>query len=118
MPTADQFDRAASAFDAIADAFVDLMTTTPSHFGPDTLAGGTLTLVADLTISTSTSTATSTGRLVRDLADTCRRRADICRSYAADIESYLHALRQFEADDSSLLHRPTRPRRPASWVEV
>ncbi len=118
MPTADQFERAARRFDGIADALGDLMSTTPRLFGPNTLAGGTLTLVADLTISTSTATATNAGQLVRDLADTCRRRADICRTYAAEVDSYQRALRQFEAENSSLLQRPTRPRRPATWVEV
>lgn len=118
MPTAHQFDLAARTFDGVAEDLDTLLAATPGHLGPDTLSGGTLTLVAELTISTVIATASSAGQLVRDLADTCRRRAAVCRTHAAEIVAYESALRHFEASGSPASARPTRPRRPASWVEV
>ncbi len=117
MPTADQFEAAARRFADLADDLDTLLASTPSHLGPDTLIGGRLTLVADLTIDTAMATAVHAGRRVRELAGSCRRRAAICRSHAADVDAYLRELQRFQSGEVPMA-RPIRPRRPATWVEI
>ena len=120
MPTATAFDAAARTFDGVADELALLMASTPSHFGPDTLAGGTLTLLTELTISTVDTTAARAAKSLRALADECRRRAVVCRSFEADLAAYRREQRDYEASDPSLAPSgpPTRPTRPAVWVDV
>lgn len=127
MPTADAFDEAARSFDRAAQELAELMHTSPSHLGPDTLRGGLLTLVADLTVATAHQTATATASVLHDLAFECRHRADVCRTFAADLALYNRRLARFEGElaafdptdpTATVPVRPARPRRPASYVEL
>lgn len=127
MPTAAAFDAAARSFDRAAEDLALLMIDTPGHFGPDTLQGGLLTIVADLTVGTAQVTAASAATALRGRADICRARADACRAFAADLDVYHRELHRFEAasrhydptDPSALPpHRPNRPRPAGNFIEV
>lgn len=127
MPTAAAFDSAARSFDLAADDLTHLLTDTPGHFGPDTLVGGMLTLVADLTIGTAHTTAVNASAALKSRADTCRARADACRAFATDLDIYHEKLRRFESAARSYdptnpfalpPQHPTRPRPVASFIEI
>jgi len=77
MPTADAFDTAARSFDRAAADLSQLLVNTPQHFGPDTLIGGMLSLVADITVSTAQATATSAAATHRRRPAGTRPRSDV-----------------------------------------
>jgi len=127
MPTADTFDAAARSFEQAAEELDLLLHSTPSHFGPDTLWGGLLTMVADLTVSTSTATVSTTASALAEYAATCRRRASTCRAFAAEMAIHEEELRRYESAlarfdpfdlEAAPLRRPSRPSRLFSWIEV
>jgi hypothetical protein len=127
MPTADAFDAAARSFDGVAESLDLLLRTTPTHFGPDTLLGGHLSLVADLTVSTATATAVTAATIVADHAATCRQRASACRTYAADVAAYRRELDRYEAGlveghsfdvGTTHIRHPTPPERPFTWIDM
>ncbi len=127
MPTAVAFDTAARSFDRAADDLTKLLVDTPGHLGPDTLIGGMLTLVADLTVGTARVTAANAAAALLGRADICRARAEACRSFAADLDVYHREVSRFEAaartydpgDPYALPpHRPTRPRPVGSFIEI
>lgn len=127
MPTAETFDAAARAFELAAESLDMLMAITPSHFGPETLRGGLLSMVADLAVSTATATASTAATALTEDAATCRQRAELCRAFAADmatyerdLERYQSALARFDPTDpeTALISRPSRPARPFAWIEA
>ena len=126
MPTAETFDCAARAFELAAESLDMLMTITATHFGPETLRGGLLSMVADLTVSTATATASTAATTLAEDAATCRQRAELCRTFAADMATYQRdldlyqsALARFDHADpeAALIRRPSRPTRPFTWIE-
>lgn len=127
MPTATAFDAAARSFDQAAADLNQLLVNTPGYFGADTLVGGMLTIVTDLTIGTAQTTATSTAATLLDRAAICRARAAACRSFAAELDLYHRDVHRFEAasrdydptDPFALPpQRPVRPRPAASYIEI
>lgn len=120
MPTADAFEAAARTFDGAADEFDRLLSTTPDWFGPETMVGGMLAMITELTLSTASTTAGEIAIALRHAGDTCRQRAAVCRAYAADLADFHLEQRRFEASDPSLAPSgpPIRPTRPAPWVDV
>lgn len=127
MPTAEAFDAAARSFDRVADQLGQLMHDTTWYFGPDTLRGGMLTIVADLTIATAQVTATTAAASAASSARICRERAAACRAFAADMADYhrrlaIHEQAWSEYDPTDPFGappaRPERPRPAASYIDI
>jgi hypothetical protein len=127
MPTAEAFDAAARSFELAAESLEQLMASTPSHFGPDTLRGGLLSMVVDLTVSTATATALRAAAALADDAAVCRQRAATCRAFAIDMAAYQRDLDRYVSElgrldpadpEAALLRRPSRPVRPFTWIET
>jgi hypothetical protein len=127
MPTATAFEAAARSFDRAALDLSQLLTHTPAYFGPDTLVGGILSLVTELTIGTARVTANTAAAALSGRADICRARAEACRAFAADLDQYHREMLRFEAaahdydptDPFALPpRRPTRPHPVADFIEI
>lgn len=127
MPTADDFEAAAWSFERAAEQLTQLMEDAPSHFGPETLQDGTLTMVAEVTVATAQVTATTVARAAAASAATCRARAAACRAFAADLAdyhrqltAYEHAWAEYGTSDPFAPSpvRPQRPRPSATFIEI
>lgn len=91
MPTAGEFDAAAARLDGVAGDLGRVVAPVRSHFGPDVLRGGTLTSSIGALIETDGATVASAARQCDDKAAECRRRAQVCRDYAADVAAWERA---------------------------
>jgi len=90
MPTQSEFERAASVFDRSA-AHVDELFDGPRHLLDEgVLVGGMLTLELSLLFEQVRGTLRHRADELRDLAVTCRSRAQTCAAHQA-------ALRNFDA---------------------
>ncbi len=124
MPTALDFDLAAGEFDAAADTTGALLSEIGGGVEPHVLNGGGLTLLTNATIDAADRTARSTADRLRELAGEARRRADQCRTYAADLRQHDRNVARWREDRAALPpgepppRRPTRPQSPGSWAEV
>lgn len=127
MPTATAFDAAARSLDRAAADLTQLLIHAPGHLGSDTLVGGMLTIVSELTVATAQSTAVATASTLAAQADICRARAEACRAFAAELDRYHVEVGRFEADMRSYdptdpyafpPQRPNRPRPVANFIEV
>lgn len=131
MPTAQEFELAATKFDQAAEMLRELPTGPTAHSGPEVLTGGTLTTEVTETIDELTDVSASTAILAEDRAETCRARADECRrhqalkdQYEQDLKIYHENLRlhnQAAASGTTATEppvAPTPPPTPPPWVEL
>lgn len=127
MPTAHEFDQAARQFDRAADEIELLLHSTPHPIDPDVLRGGMLTMLTDITISSSIATARAVADGLRRRADTCRERAEVCRAHAdavalyrMRVDAFADAMDAFDPTDpfTSPPTRPAPPPTPPAWVEL
>lgn len=131
MPTADEFDLAATKFGQAAEMLRALPTGPRAHFSSDVLIGGKLTADVRETIEELTEVSDHTALLAEDRAETCRFRADECRRcqqlqdeyeaafarYEEDVRLYNQAMVSGIAPNEPPL-APTPPPTPPPWVEL
>ncbi len=116
MPCASDFDAAAEILWQAATEVAVWATGTRSRFGPDTVAGGALTVVCHQAVDVAENTATSTAEALRDRAKLCRQRARAVRAYEAALGQHAIALRDWRAIIDDLppgLAAPSSPRPPS-----
>ena len=122
MPTSLDFDHAAALYDRVVADIATILGPPTSQLGVETISGGMLGLVVDATLDAATANVATCIRDFQDSAALCRQRAEACRQFAAEMASYHQELDQWSTeippDRARLDLRPTRPTRPASWVEV
>lgn len=122
MPTAHDFDVAAAGFESAADVAESMLATAHAHFGPETMHGGRLPLLIDLTLDSQHRSARTAAHLLRRQADLCRDRAAACRAFAAELAVHradMARWRQAQADPASAGDPvPPPPRAPGPWAEV
>ncbi len=136
MPFAAEFRSAAGTFDVEADEVEGLHVPMDAALSPDVLTGGALTADTNSLVDDAQLDGTSDATVLRDLAEECRRRAEICDQALADFQAYQAALSQHDREVTSWRadnrrHQadpdapppgrfPSRPRAPQpahSWVE-
>ena len=101
MPHATDYDAAADLFDTTA-AEVEQVTQHLSHWPThDAVQGGRLGLHIESVMSHTLRRCHHISAQWRDLAATCRWRAEVCRTAEATWNSYLAAQRRYSADLSS-----------------
>ncbi len=124
MPTASEFEQSALELDRAAEDTESLVAGARELFGENVLSGGGLSRLVESTIDVTERTTTSTAAELRELANECRSRASECRAYAAELAAYNEQLEAWQRERNALPpgvappRRPTRPSRPASWVEI
>ena len=122
MPTSLEFDHAAALYDRVAADLATVLGPPKSMLGAETVSGGQLGLVVDATIDAATTNVNSCIGDFLDSAALCRQRAETCRQFAVELQSYQRALDLWTAevapDGRRLAPRPARPPSPADWVEV
>lgn len=122
MPTAIDFDTAAAALSAAAEDVWTLIGTCSPLLGPDVVDGGALAQLVELTLEVSDQNLRDASSDLADLADICRHRAAVCRSYTQELNAYQRALNRWVDIQGSLppgAEGPKRPRPPAdppAWV--
>ncbi|MEZ5229180.1 MAG: hypothetical protein R2710_21680 [Acidimicrobiales bacterium] len=80
MPSASDFDAAATALTKAAAELTEWMVGTRDRFGPDTISGGALTQVCHQAVDEAEQLATSTAEALRSQAALCRQRAAAVRA--------------------------------------
>ncbi len=122
MPTSLEFDHAAALYDRVAADIATVLGPPAAMLGAETVSGGMLGLVVEATLDAATANVASCIRDFQDSAALCRQRAEACREFAAEITTYHRDLDFWTADVAPdgvrIVPRPTRPTKPASWVEV
>lgn len=118
MPSASDFDAAAAILYRAADDMAGWTAGSRSHFGPDTISGGTLTLVCHQAVDVAEHLAATTAEILRADAATCARRAQAVRAYEAALGDYRSALQEWRAQVAALpsgvapTPSPSRPDKP------
>lgn len=124
MPTATQFDYAAGIFDRVTIEFADLIGRCRPYLGSDVVEGGLLGELVEDTLTMSDNNLMFACVEFSDLAQRCRVRAEVCRSYAASMRGYYSAVGEWDElsltlpDGEIQPRRPRRPPRPPGWVEI
>lgn len=124
MATATEFEQSALELDRAAEDAETLMSGVRDLFGPQVMSGGELSRLVETTIDVAERTTSSAALELRELADDCRSRAATCRQYADDLAAYNDQLDVWNQERNELPpgeappRRPTRPLRPAYWVEL
>ncbi len=122
MPNVVDFDLAAAAFSRASEGLQLLRGSSRPFLGADTVTGGALAGLVEVTMDVSDQNLTSAAAALDELADVARHRAAVCRAYAVDVQSFNHELRRWQnnvADyptGETLPPRPRPPRSPPSWV--
>lgn len=98
MPTATEFDQAASELDVVAVATDGLMGPVAAGAGPEVLSGGRLGATLDQFIDDQTAEAKAIGADFQELADECRRRATVTREAEKAQADYEAAVARHEQE--------------------
>jgi len=136
VPTAEDYDIAAAAFDSVRGRLPTLLTTVESHLSA--IVGGQLRMSLDRLVVDSQHQVTSCRSQLDDVVDLCRTRAALIRELETAERAYRTALDQFLAEESQWLaavtdyeaapldhrppgpapRRPGRPDPPPAWAEL
>ena len=111
MPTAGEYEAMAARFDGRADALDALPLRFVAVLGPEVLVGP-LVHAVDQTFQVSAQHLVAAARTSRDVAATCRRRAEGCRAYTRAVDRHRQLLRDPNTDPATLTP-PTR----LPWME-
>jgi hypothetical protein len=123
VPTADEFDAFAAAFDATAERLTATVRAVERSGLDHPVDAPTVTARLIERIDDLTGRCRSAAAHCADLASECRHRAEVCRRYTAAYVSYEYAgaaweRRAREAEPGEWIgSRPQIPSRPAPWVE-
>lgn len=123
MPTADEFTRLAAGFDREATRLLDAVRALELRAPSAGLVGWSLVTTVDVRTQVVTTLAREAARSCGALADECRQRAMVCRTYTEAHRRYVHDLdahdlRRRTAEPGDPVGRPPRPpARPAAWAD-
>ncbi len=138
MPTESDFLHAARLFEEASDEVSATPNLIAGSFGPDVLTGGQLAMEVDLFVTRVENECAADAVELAELATLCRERAAVVAAYAEAMnhftsrslshsyayDRWLGDLRDWEQSPETHDHpgrRPTppsRPNRPAAWVEI
>lgn len=140
MPTVEQFELAASMFDAAAQQVGGLTSAAEGAGASSILRGGLLGQQVPLRIAAASDSARWCQARLGFMARTCRARATIAADYAAEVERYEADYEQFRVDQYWWYETyyypwyfdpynvpypsvpepwpPTAPTKQYSWIEV
>lgn len=138
MPTTEEFDSAAHSFGQASTAAPGLPSPLANAIGPDVVAGGMLTTELNALIGHTEGSCAADASRLSELADLCTYRAEVCRQYGTDLARYNMAQRDYQWANShwetarnnfyedpetysspgQRPNPPTRPSKPAHWVEM
>ena len=122
MPNVVDFELAAAAFSRASEDLQLLRGSCQPFLGADTVTGGALAGLVEVTMDVSDQNLTSAAAALNELADNARQRAAVCRAYAMDLRSFNQELQRWQnnvADyptGETMPPRPQPPRSPPSWV--
>lgn len=122
MPSATDFDLAAAAFGRASEDLAILVGAARPYLGPDTVDGGALAELVQVTLDVSDQNLTGAATMLTGLATVCRDRAAVCRAYAHDLQVFDGALDRWLSVTTALPEgepippRPHLPSRPPTWV--
>lgn len=88
MPTAEEFEQAASKLDAVGDETAALMRPVAAAMGDDVMTGGRLTETVERFIDERTADSRAIAADFGNLADECRRRAEVVREAEREQREY------------------------------
>lgn len=138
MPTAEDFDAAATALESVAGRVGPVVGPVAGAMSERVLSGGVVTATVERVVEDGTSTTSRQGSELSELAAECRRRAQVCREAAAALSAYHDQVAAHDREMSrwradGLRHRadpdafadpgrppghPGRPPSRPSWVEL
>ncbi|MFV0309238.1 MAG: hypothetical protein ACK5OX_16005 [Desertimonas sp.] len=136
MPTAADYEHWADRLIQLQPGLGSLLYTPLCLATPETLRGGSLSVLVDVTLRASHDNSYEAMLRLQTLADECRSRAAICRAFDAEWATYESQLAAHDAaserrerliDDAGsptigiglrpLPDAPTPPPLPAAWVD-
>lgn len=122
MPTAFEFERAATLFDQAAAELESILSPSRQRLGPDTVSGGKLGLVIAATLDAAEVNVRRSVEDVQQSADLCRQRAADCLAYGAALNRHQWELAAWQSDvaanGTALTSPPQRPPKPAAWIDL
>ena len=98
MPFAEDYEVAASAFEAAAQETASMMESARAALGAGVMVGGQLTRVVTDEFDAAAGILDQVSSELAELVATCRERAEICRQALADQNSYAASYTRYEAD--------------------
>ncbi len=122
MPTAVDFEIAATSLADAAEDVARLVGTCSPYLGPDVVNGGALAELVEITLAVSDQNLREASTSLDSLAALCRQRAAICRAYDNELLSYQRELNRWIDQRASLPPgevvpaRPNPPPAPPPWV--
>jgi hypothetical protein len=135
MPTAAEFDLWAWGLNDQADELTGLSAPVVGMASPEAIVGGMAAVTVDVAVRAAQANSLAAAGLLRQLADECTRRAEVCRqyeaamleyeqrssAYSAALADYVQAVESAEASGGgypgSPPWPPSEPVRPYAWVE-
>ncbi len=120
VPTAVEFEQAATLLDAAADNVVQALGPIDGTSLDDVMRGGRLRPLVEAGLAvTSANVLVAYGQLAA-LAAEARSRAEVCRQYLDAIADYHDQYLRYEQslDTDAPLRRPEWPAREHSWIET
>ncbi len=138
MPYAEDFEAAGRSLDHVANLTENLGSPLTSASGTDVVAGGQLSIVVATVLGQSVGICHRAAFELDQLAQECRRRAQVCRDATAAALTHRQNMRQYSAQASSwrvawARHveapsdvpspgppptHPGPPPRPPAWVDI
>ncbi len=125
MPTSEEFYHYAAQFEDLADSAQVLGRGPAGLTGADVVNGGNLGRAVTASLDAADANGQAAARRLRELAQTCRHRAEVVAAYAAEVDAYNRAVeryrtrRDLEFGLNPLPNPlPTPPDRPAAWVDL
>ncbi len=135
MPTAAEYDEWGRWFSARGDEMAGLLVSAMNDDLEDVVTGGSLAVSVDVAIRASAANALTAAGQLRELADECARRAQVCRDYDSAMHEYEGRMAAYRSALGEYVQRveeaevggggysgsppwpPSEPARPETWVE-
>jgi hypothetical protein len=135
MPTAAEYDEWGRWFSARGDEMSGLLVPALAADSPEVVTGGSLAVSVDVAIRASAANALTAAGQLRELADECARRAQVCRDYDSAMHEYEGRVAEYRSALGEFVQRveeaetagggypgsppwpPSEPARPEPWVE-
>jgi hypothetical protein len=136
MPTATDFDLAARRLREV-QADLGVLTVPTALLAGSVSLGGRLTASIDTLVDDDAAAASAAAAEADRLAITCEVRAEMCRSFEADLAQHRVDMQRWESSHAAWRRRsaawmrgdvdtspgveprrPSRPQPPESWIEI
>jgi hypothetical protein len=118
VPTAADFDQAATALDAAADGTAAVLDSIAGTELDDVLRGGTLRTTVEAALTVSSANVLAAVAQLRAAAEEARFRADECRNFAAQVRAFHADLFNLDGVSDSDDPPPRYPTKPYPWIEL